>query len=130
MPNVPRIAVMILTDHPIMRDGLRLRIQQESDMYVVGEAGDLAQTLRDLPRCRPDILLIDLQSPRDAGLRAANAIRRLAPEMPLVLLADCPAGADTLTGLIRGPTAIVPKILTNERIISAIHQAMSDSRDD
>ena len=124
----PRIAVMIVTDHPIMRDGLRLRVQQEADMYVVCDTSDVSQTLRDFHLCRPDVLIIDLQSPRGAGLRATDAIRKLSPATPLVVLEDYPADAEAQRGSAHGRTILVPKMLACEQIISAIRKAFSDVR--
>jgi DNA-binding NarL/FixJ family response regulator len=76
------------SDHPIMRDGLRLCIQREADMRVVCEASELAQILRKFWIRRPHVVVIDLSRPRDAGLRAMNAIRDLSPQAPLVMLAS------------------------------------------
>jgi len=125
MQAQPRIAVMIVTDQPIMRDGLRLRIQQEADMLVVCEAGDLVQTLRDFHLCRPDVLVIDLQSP--LGARAVKAMRGISPGTPWVLLTDDP---QEVVARLRneGCIALVPKMLAKEQVIPAIRGAISESR--
>lgn len=121
----PKISVMIVSDNPIMRDGLRLRVEQETDMYVVCDAGDVAQTLRDFHRCRPDVLVIDLQSPRGAGLRARDAIRELSPATPFVVLEDYAAEPGACRGTGVGSTVIVPKMSANEQVIPAIRRALS-----
>ena len=127
MQNKPRITVMIVTNHPIMRDGLRLRVQQEPDMHVVCEAGDVAETIRDLRLCKPDIALIDLQLPRGAGLMVMNAIRAISPFTPLVVLTNYPGDVDTSPRCGQGATLVVSKTLAGEQVIGAIRQATSDT---
>jgi DNA-binding NarL/FixJ family response regulator len=120
---------MIVTDHPIMRDGLRLRVQQESDMYVVCEACDLPQTLRDFPPCRPDVVVIDLQRPSGAGLRAMNALRKLSPGMPLVVLeSDSGIARHGSSVPEEGATVMVSKIWASEQVIPAIRRAAAHAR--
>jgi DNA-binding NarL/FixJ family response regulator len=116
---------MIVTDHPIMRDGLRLRVQQEADMCVVCNASNLSQTLRDFQTCRPDVVVIDLHLPQGAGVRAMNAITTMSPRTPLVVLADYPDEMDASPRAGVGATVIVAKMSASERVIPAIRQAIS-----
>jgi len=119
---------MIASDHPIMRDGLRLRIQQERDMCVVWEAGDLAEIIRGLRSCRPDVVVIDLHLPQGVAVRAASGIRGLSPLMPLVVLLDYPGEAPESRPAARVQTVTVSKISVNEQIIPAIRQVISAGR--
>jgi two-component system, NarL family, response regulator NreC len=113
-----KIGVMTASDHPIMRDGLRLCIQKEPDMWLVCETGDLAQLRRELKACRPQVVVIDL-SPRDAGIRAMDAVRHLSPKMPLVVIvseveeyheAHAPRGATVFISRIRASREIIAAI--------------------
>lgn len=126
MQNERKIAVLIATNHPIMRDGLRLRVQQERDMYVLCESGDVEQTIRDFRLCRPDIALIDLQLPRGAGLLAMNALRAISPRTPLVVLTSYPGDVDTSPRSGAGPTLVVSRTLVSEQVITAIRTAVAD----
>ena len=98
-------------------------------MFVACEACNLLQILRDFHRCRPDAVLIDLQSPRGADLRAITSIRELSPGTPVVVLADYPreVKASHVTG--QGATVVVSKISASEQIIRAIRKAISDTGD-
>ena len=118
---------MIASDHPIMRDGLRLRIQQESDMYVAYEASDLAQILLAFHTCKPDVLVIDLHLPPGAGVRAMHSIMSLSPMLPLVVLADDPGELPVSRRTGPGTTVTVPKISANEQIIPAIRKAIANA---
>jgi DNA-binding NarL/FixJ family response regulator len=116
---------MIASDHPIMRDGLRLRIQQESDMYVVCDAGDLAQILQEFQICRPDVMVIDLHLPRGVGVRALESIRDLSPATPLVVLANYPGEVQESRRPGQAALVMVPKISANEEIIPGIRKAIA-----
>jgi DNA-binding NarL/FixJ family response regulator len=125
MQNERKIAVMILSNHPIMRDGLRLRVQREPDMYVVCESGDVKQTIHDLRLCKTDIALIDLQLPRGAGSLAMNAIRGISPQTPLVVLTNYPGDVDTSPRTGEGPTLVVSRTLVSAQVITAIRTAVA-----
>jgi DNA-binding NarL/FixJ family response regulator len=123
-----KIAVMIASDHPIMRDGLRLRIQQEGDMHVICEAGDLAEILHCLRSRKPDVVVLDLHLPRGVGARATNSIRVISPTMPLVVLVNYPGEAPESRPGARVATAAVSKISANEQIIPAIRRVIAAAR--
>jgi DNA-binding NarL/FixJ family response regulator len=118
------ISVMIVTNHPIMREGLRLRVQQELDMHVVSEASDLPQILRDFIAFKPDVTLIDLQLPRGAALKAMSAIRALSPAAPLVALMSYPGEFDMLPRTGQGRILVVSKTSPSEEIVLAMRQAL------
>jgi DNA-binding NarL/FixJ family response regulator len=129
MHNKRKIAVMVVTNQPIMQDGLRLRVEQEPDMHVVCETADVTQTIRDFRLCKPDIALIDLQLPRGAGLEVMNAIRAISPRTPLVVLTNYPGDIDTSPRSAEGPTLVVSKTLVSEQVIAAIRKGVTDARD-
>jgi len=114
---------MIVNDHPIMRVGLRLAVQRESDMQVVCEAGDAAQAVLEFERCRPDVVLIDLQLPHGSGLRAIEAIHALSPTSPIVVLTTFPGDVDVPLGNAPGPIMSVSKAAPSEEIMAAVREA-------
>ena len=125
MCPAPTIAVMIVTNHPIMGDGLRLRVQHEPDMRAVCVASDLHRALRELELHKPDVAVIDLQSPPGAALQAIKAIRRISPGTPLVILTDYPEEFDTSARTGEGATIAVSKTLASEQVILAIREAIA-----
>jgi DNA-binding NarL/FixJ family response regulator len=113
---------MIVADHPIMRDGLRLAVRGEVDMDVVGEATNETQAVLELQRCNPDVILIDLQSPQGAGLQTARAIRSLPCSIPIVTLSTFPAadGARPADGL--ETCRQVPKTASSQEILAQVRR--------
>jgi two-component system response regulator NreC len=90
-----RFSVVIADDHAIMRQGLRLLLESEADLVVVGEAGDLEETGRLVGELAPDILLLDLHMGRELSLDSLAPLRAAAPRTAVVILTmqDDPAFA-------------------------------------
>lgn len=76
-----KIRIVIADDHSVVRAGLRYLINAETDMQVVGEAGDGDEALKLTRELRPDILLLDISMPFCNGF---TVVERIAAEMPLV----------------------------------------------
>jgi len=93
-------------------------------MWVVCEASNLAQMLREFIICRPHVVVIDLSQPRDAGLRATNAIRNISPAIPLVIFVSELEELDESPGK-QGATVIVPRIRANQEVIPAIRKVIA-----
>lgn len=83
------IRVMIVDDHPVVRDGLRGMFDHEQDIHVVAEAGDGHEALarlRDLGPQAPEVVLMDLRMPGGDGISAIRALRRDGRTAPAILV--------------------------------------------
>ncbi len=78
--------VLIADDHGIVRGGLRLLLDRQPDMEVVGEAADGAEAVAAALAHRPDLAILDVSMPTLTGLQAARAIRARAPEVSVLML--------------------------------------------
>jgi len=74
-----RIRVLLVDDHAVLRDGLRLYLSTQPDIEVVGEAADGAEALTKVAVLRPDVALMDVAMPRLNGIEATLRIRREWP---------------------------------------------------
>src|SRR5688500_11174006 len=74
-----KIRILIADDHAILRDGLRKLLSQESDMQVIGEAGDGHEALRKTEELKPDVVLLDIAMPGLNGIAVARKIKSAAP---------------------------------------------------
>ena len=74
---MPRIRVLIADDHAVLRAGLKLLINGQSDMKVVGEAPDGPATVRRTRETKPDIVLLDLSMPGSSGAQTIEALVRI-----------------------------------------------------
>jgi two-component system response regulator NreC len=95
-----RFSVVIADDHAVVRQGLRLLLESEDDLAVVGEAGDLAETDRLVRAHTPDILLLDLHMGRELSLGSIGRLRAASPRTAVVILTmqDDPAFARQALG--------------------------------
>ena len=114
------IRVMLVDDHPLVREGLCARLQAESDIAVVGQAADAAQAWAALAHCAPQVVLMDI------GLRGANGIeltQQLLAEQPALLVLmlsmyDSPEYAQR--ALAAGARGYVLKDSPSAEIVAAI----------
>jgi DNA-binding NarL/FixJ family response regulator len=81
------IRVFVCDDAPAFRDLLRLALEQDGEMTVVGEAEDGAQ-VREIAAARPDVVLLDVSMPGIGGLDALPELRALAPDARIVVLSS------------------------------------------
>ncbi|MGW2091677.1 response regulator [Promicromonospora sukumoe] len=84
MPDAP-VRVLLADDEPLVRSGLRLILDAEPDLEVVGEAGDGAQAVELTRSLLPDVVCMDVRMPGVDGLRATELVLRL-PQPPRVLV--------------------------------------------
>jgi DNA-binding NarL/FixJ family response regulator len=84
MTDTP-VRVLVADDEPLVRSGLRLILDAEPDLEVVGEAGDGAQAVELARALRPDVVCMDVRMPGVDGLRATELVLRL-PDPPRVLV--------------------------------------------
>jgi DNA-binding NarL/FixJ family response regulator len=83
---VSRIRVLLAEDHETVRHGLRLLIDGQSDMEVIGEAGDGRTAVDRVRSLRPNVAIVDVSMPHLNGLDATREIKRVAPETAVVAL--------------------------------------------
>jgi DNA-binding NarL/FixJ family response regulator len=80
------IRVMIVDDHPLFRDGLRVLLQQQGDFTLVGEADTVASAVRLAQDVRPDVVLMDLGLPDGGGVEATRQIVAQQPQIHVIAL--------------------------------------------
>lgn len=100
MPPAEPIRVLVVDDHPVVRQGLRSFLDSREGIEVVGEAADGESAVAEAARLRPHVVLLDLAMPRAGGLEAIGAIRR-GGEGPAVLVLTSFAGDDQVVPAVR-----------------------------
>ncbi|WP_194244386.1 response regulator [Nonomuraea phyllanthi] len=110
------VRLLIVDDHPIVRDGLRAALGGEPDFEIVGEAADGATAVRLADELRPDVVLMDLRMP---GMDGVTAIRRLSGTGPRVLVLTT-FDTDVLPVLEAGATGYLLKDAPPEELVRAV----------
>lgn len=80
------IKVLIADDHPLLRQGLVGILSRESDIVVVGEAGDGREAVEMAAALQPDVVVMDISMPRGGGLGATRKIQELYPSIGVIIL--------------------------------------------
>ena len=114
------IRVLIADDHGIVRSGLRMLIDRQTDMQVVAEADDGVAALESTQAHRPDVAVLDVSMPRMTGLQAAREIRSHVPETRVLLLSMHDDERYFLEGLDSGASGYVLKRAADTDLIGAV----------
>ncbi len=78
--------VMIVDDHPLLRNGLAKGINQQPDLQVCGEANDAREAMSALARCHPDVVIVDLSLEKGDGLLLIKDLLAQRPHLPVLVL--------------------------------------------
>ena len=117
------IRVLIADDHEIVRRGLRMTIQGESDMLLVGEAVDGRQAVELALRLHPDVVLMDIQMPGVDGIQAAAELRRSLPGAAVVMLTSFTGDAQLHAALQAGADGYLLKDISGDDLAAAVRSA-------
>jgi DNA-binding NarL/FixJ family response regulator len=84
---IRQVRVLVVDDHPLLREGVAAVLTGKLDMTIVGEAGDGREAIEKFRALRPDVTVMDLQMPLMSGIEAMRVIRLEAPKARIVMLA-------------------------------------------
>jgi two-component system, NarL family, response regulator len=128
MSDPVSIRVLVVDDHPLMRLGLRTRIDAEPDMEVVAEAEDGPAAIAAYARLRPDITLLDLRLPGMDGPEIITLIRRDDPQAKIIILTTYDADEDVYRAVQAGARGYILKGTFAEGIMEAIRNVQAGRR--
>jgi DNA-binding NarL/FixJ family response regulator len=114
------IKVILADDHALMRHGLRLIIDSQEDMEVVGEASDGFEALELAEKLRPDIILMDIAMPRCDGLEATRRVKRRLPEIKIIVLTVHEEAESLFEALQGGARGFLLKKARADELIAAL----------
>lgn len=116
------IRIVIADDHPVVRRGLAQFIADEEGMEIVAECADGQSALDAVTRCRPDVLIVDLQMPLLSGLDVLRALRD-SPAPPAVILLAGTIGDDEVVEAMRhGVKGVVLKEMAPALLVTCIRK--------
>ena len=112
--------VLIADDHGIVRSGLRLLLERQTDIEVIGEAADGAEARDTAIRERPDLAILDVRMPKLTGLQATREIKRQAPEVAVLILSMHDDERYLFEALRAGASGYVLKTQADADLVEAI----------
>ena len=115
--------LLLVDDHEVVRSGLRMLLDSELDVQIVGEAGTAEEALRAVQELEPDVVLMDIGLPDLSGIEAAARIREIRPQVAVVALTIHEDKEYFFRMLDAGASGYVPKRAAPDELLTAIRAA-------
>jgi len=122
------ITVLVVDDHPVVRDGLNAIISSEADMLVVGDVGTAAEAVTAYFQLRPAIVLMDLLLPDFSGSEAIRRICEKSANAQIIVLTTADGDAEIYRALEAGARGYLLKDMVRRELIQAIREVSGGRR--
>jgi len=120
-----KIRVLLADDHAVLRDGLRLLLERELDIEVVGEAGDGEEATKKAVELVPDVVVLDIGMPKMSGIEAARLIKEKKPKIGILVLTVYDDDEYVFKLLKAGASGYLLKKVAGAELASAIRAVSS-----
>lgn len=117
------IRLLLVDDHLVVRQGLRMLLEGETDLEIEAECDSASQALIEVSRLKPDVVIMDIGLPDMSGIEATREVKRLAPKTAVVALTIHEDEEYFFKMLEAGASGYVPKRAAPEELLSAIRVA-------
>ncbi|ADB49050.1 response regulator transcription factor [Conexibacter woesei] len=118
-----RVSLLIVDDHPVVRDGLRGMFNGDERFDVLGEAGDGAEAVERAQALSPDVVLMDLRMPGTDGVTAIRQLAEIAPHVHVLVLTTYDTDAEVLPAIEAGATGYLLKDAPRDELLRAVSAA-------
>ena len=129
-PAMERIRLLLVDDEPTIRRGLRMRLELEPDVEVVGEAANGLSAIDQVAALGPTVVLMDVEMPVMDGISATKAISQRNPAPAVVVLSIHDDRETIQRAAEAGASSFVPKADMNDALITAIRDAAKGRKGD
>ena len=123
-----QINIMIVDDHPVVRQGLRAMLSSEPDIRVQGMAASAREAISLIEREQPDVVLMDLRMPEMEGIEAIKRLRRISPNIKILVLTNYGSDEYIVRATQAGAMGYLLKNTPQEEIVNAVRVVHSDER--
>ena len=129
MANAPTaIKVLIVDDHPVVRLGLRTMLESEENISVTATAGSAREALAAVEKQLPDVVLMDLRMPEMEGAAAIAELRRIVPNIRILVLTNYEEDEYIFRALQAGAMGYLLKSTPQEEIVQAVAMVHQNKR--
>jgi len=116
------ISVLLVDDHALLRAGLRSRLEDESDINVVGEAASADEAVMKARSLQPDLVILDLVLPRKNGAEAIPELGKVSPGSKVLIVSSQTSPSSVRAALSAGAKGYVPKRAADGELVGAIRR--------
>ena len=127
-PKVSVIKLILIDDHPMIREGLALILDNQPDMQVVAQGGDGLEAVELCRRHKPDVAILDLRMPNMDGVEATREILYSEPSARVLILTTFDGDQDIQRAMQAGAKGYVLKDASREDVLQAIRRVHSGYR--
>jgi two-component system response regulator NreC len=120
--------VLIVDDHAVVRSGLRLLLDAQDDIEVVGEAGDVREAIFEARAQKPDVILMDVVMPGPSGIEGAPDVLKEAPEAKLLVLSMQDDPRYVREAFAVGAAGYVLKEAADTEVVGAVREVAAGGR--
>ncbi|MDL9979730.1 response regulator [Microbacterium sp. ASV49] len=114
------LRIVVVDDHPVVRDGLVGILAQADGIEVVGTGGTGADAVHLARTAHPDVLVLDLRMPRMTGVEAIRTLREGGDDVPILVLTTFDADDDAVAALRAGATGYLLKDAGRDELVAAV----------
>lgn len=122
------VTILLVDDHPMIRQGLRNLLSGVSDFQIIGEASDGIEAIYKIGLTKPDILVLDLMMTNLNGLEVLSQVKKLSPATHTIVFSMQSADAYIVEALRAGAAGYVLKDTGPAEIVAAIHSVLQGNR--
>ena len=112
--------VMLVDDHEVVRDGIKMLLDAQEDLQVVAEAGTVADAVREAERVVPDVVVMDVRLADGSGIEATREIRARRPETKVLMLTSFADDEALFASIMAGASGYVLKQIRGGELVRAI----------
>jgi two-component system response regulator NreC len=122
------ISVVLVDDHAVVRSGLRLLLDGQDDIEVVGEAGNAKDAIFRARALKPDVILLDVVMPGESGVEVLPKLLKESPETKVVVLSMQDDPSYVREAFANGASGYVLKEAADEEVVSAVRDIAAGGR--